>query len=211
MPVAGATQLTVANIFSGGCRRVSSVVPSLVILALILGMAPLLVPVPLAALAAILMRIGFSIVDWRLLACLHRIAPGHVVVMLATLGLTVLVDLNTAVAIGLIVAGLVRARQLEYLELDNVISLPVLDRSFYAGYPGMAEVDPHSARVGLVVLRGRLTVAPAGSWSRSSASTSGTTQWSSSIFPTPPTLAIPPPRSSINSSTRPRRRKPRSC
>ena len=159
MPAAGATQLTVANILSGGRTRVSSVVPSLLILALMLGMAPLVAPIPLAALAAILMRIGFRIIDWRLLARVHRIAPGHAVVMLATLVLTVLVDLITAVAIGLIVAGLVRARQLEYLELDNVISLPVLDRSFFAGYPGMAEVDPHSARVGLVALRGRFTVA----------------------------------------------------
>ena len=159
MPAAGATQLTVANILSGGRTRVSSVLPSLIILALMLGMAPLVEPIPLAALAAILMRIGFRIIDWRLLTRLHRIPRGHVLVMLATLGLTVFVDLITAVAIGLIVAGMVRARQLEYLELDNVISVPVLDRTFFAGFAGMAEVDPHSARVGLVVLRGSFTVA----------------------------------------------------
>jgi len=159
MPAAGATQLTVANILSGGRTRVSSVLPSLIILALMLGMAPLVEPIPLAALAAILMRIGFRIIDWRLLTRLHRIPRGHVIVMLATLGLTVFVDLITAVAIGLIVAGMVRARQLEYLELDNVISVPVLDRTFFAGFAGMAEVDPHSARVGLVVLRGSFTVA----------------------------------------------------
>lgn len=159
MPAAGATQLTVANILSGGRSRVSSVVPSLLILALMLGMAPLVEPIPLAALAAILMRIGWRIIDWRLLSRVHRIPRGHVVVMLVTLGLTVLVDLITAVAIGLIVAGMVRARQLEYLELDNVISVPVLDRTFFAGYSGMRDVDRHSARVGLVVLRGRFTVA----------------------------------------------------
>ena len=159
MPAAGATQLTVANILSGGRTRVSSVLPSLIILALMLGMAPLVEPIPLAALAAILMRIGFRIIDWRLLTRLHRIPRGHVIVMLATLGLTVFVDLITAVAIGLIVAGMVRAQQLEYLELDNVISVPVLDRTFFAGFAGMAELDPHSARVGLVVLRGSFTVA----------------------------------------------------
>lgn len=159
MPAAGATQLTVANILSGGRTRVSSVVPSVLILALMLGMAPLVEPIPLAALAAILMRIGWRIIDWRLLARVHRIPRGHVIVMLVTLSLTVFVDLITAVAIGLIVAGMVRARQLEYLELDNVISVPVLDRTFFAGFAGMAEVDPHSARVGLVVLRGSFTVA----------------------------------------------------
>ena len=157
MPAAGATQLTVANILSGGRSRVSSVLPSVLILALMLGMAPLVEPIPLAALAAILMRIGWRVIDWRLLVRLHRIPRGHVIVMLATLGLTIFIDLITAVAIGLIVAGLVRARQLEYLELDNVISVPVLDRTFFAGFAGMADVDPHSARVGLVVLRGSFT------------------------------------------------------
>ncbi len=159
MPAAGATQLTVANILSGGRTRVSSVVPSVLILALMLGMAPLVEPIPLAALAAILMRIGWRIIDWKLLVRAHRIPRGHLVVMLATLGLTVFIDLITAVAIGLIVAGLVRARQLESLELDNVISVPVLDRTFFAGHADMAEAGPHSARVGLVVLRGRFTAA----------------------------------------------------
>ena len=159
MPAAGATQLTVANILSGGRTRVSSVLPSVLILAVLLGLAPLVEPIPLAALAAILMRIGWRIIDWRLLTRMHRIPRGHLVVMLATLSLTVFIDLITAVAIGLIVAGMVRARQLEHLELDSVISVPVLDRTFFAGYAGMADVDPHSARVGLVVLRGRFTVA----------------------------------------------------
>ena len=159
MPAAGATQLTVANILSGGRTRVSSVVPPLLILALMLGMAPLVEPIPLAVLAAILMRIGWRIIDWRLLVRMHLIPRGHVIVMLATLCLTVFVDLITAVAIGLIVAGLVRARQLEYLELDNVISVPLLDRGFFAGHADMALEDPHSARVGLVLLRGRFTVA----------------------------------------------------
>ena len=159
MPAAGATQLTVANILSGGRTRVSSVVPSLLILALMLGMAPLVEPIPLAALAAILMRIGWRIIDWRLLVRVHRIPRRHLAIMMATLGLTVFVDLITAVAIGLIVAGMVRARQLEYLELDNVISVPLLDRTFFAGYAGMTEAGSHSARVGLVVLRGRFTAA----------------------------------------------------
>ena len=159
MPAAGATQLTVANILSGGRTRVSSVVPSLLVLALMVGMAPLVEPIPLAALAAILMRIGWRIIDWRLLVRVHRIPRGHVIVMLATLSLTIFIDLITAVAIGLIIAGMVRARQLEYLELDNVISVPVLDRTFFAGYAGLADVDPHSARVGLVVLRGSFTAA----------------------------------------------------
>ena len=50
--------------------------------------------------------------------------------MLITLGLTVFLDLVTAVAIGLIAAGMASARQFERLELDSVVSVPLLDRSF---------------------------------------------------------------------------------
>ena len=79
--------------------------------------------------------------------------------MVMTLGLTVFVDLVTAVAIGLIIAGMAHARQLEGLELDNVLSVPLLDRTFFAGLEGASTMDEYSARVGLVQLRGAFTVA----------------------------------------------------
>ena len=86
-----------------------------------------------------------------------------------------------AVAIGLIAAGMSHARRIERMELDSVVSVPILDRTFFgraegeAGGEGAprdetagaeepeAEVpgahDPWSARVGLVALKGSFTVA----------------------------------------------------
>ena len=51
-----------------------------------------------AVLAAIMMKVGWDIIDWPLLARIHRIRREHLFVMLLTLGLTVFVDLVTAVA-----------------------------------------------------------------------------------------------------------------
>ncbi len=65
----------------------------------------------------------------------------------------------TGGAVGLIAAGMVHARQLERFELQSVISVPLLDRDFFSGHAGMANADPGSARVGLVRLKGRFTVA----------------------------------------------------
>ena len=104
------------------------------------------------------MKVGWDIIDWRLLARVHRIQRTHLLVMLATLSLTVFVDLVTAVGIGLIAAGMANAQELEGLELDSVVSVPLLDQTFFSA-PDAAEVDPFSARVGLVAIRGRLTVA----------------------------------------------------
>ena len=110
-------------------------------------------------LAGILIKVGWDIIDWPLLAHLHRIRRDHLFVLVLTLGLTVFVDLVTAVAIGLIVAGMAHARQIESLELDNVLSVPLLDRVFFEGVEDAATMDDYSARVGLVALRGAFTVA----------------------------------------------------
>ena len=159
LPGAGATMGTVTNIRAGGSTQVSGILRAIFLLALVLGLGRFVEPIPHAALAGILMKIGWDVIDWRLLLRVHRIQRHHLFVMLMTLSLTVLVDLVTAVAIGLIAAGMAHARQLEGLELDSVVSVPLLDQTFFSGDKRMANVDPLSARVGLVALRGSFTVA----------------------------------------------------
>ena len=159
LPGAGATMGTVTNIRAGGTTQVSGILRAIMLLALVLGLGRLVEPIPHAALAGILMKIGWDVIDWRMLRRIHRIQAHHLFVMLMTLSLTVFVDLVTAVAIGLIAAGLAHARQLEGLELDSVVSVPVLDQKFFEGIERMAIADPLSARVGLVALRGSFTVA----------------------------------------------------
>ena len=159
VPGAGATMGTVTNIRAGGTTRMSGVLRALLLLALLLGLGRYVEPIPHAVLAGILMKVGWDIVDWRMVLRLHRIRREHLIVLLITLGLTVFVDLVTAVAIGLIAAGMAHARQLERLELDSVVSVPLLDQAFF-GHEDGAD-DPWSARVGLVALRGGFTVASA--------------------------------------------------
>ena len=158
LPGAGATMGTVTNIRSGGSTPASGVLRAVLLLALLLGLGRYVEPVPLAALAGVLMKVGWDIVDWRLLARVHALRREHLIVMLTVLALTVFVDLVTAVAIGLIAGGMVHARQLERLELDSVVSTPLLDRTL-PGLLGEEEEGAFAARAGLVALRGSLTVA----------------------------------------------------
>ncbi len=159
LPGAGATMGTVTNIRAGGLTQVSGALRAILLLALVLGLGRYVEPIPLAALAGVLMKVGWDIIDWRLLTRIHRIRREHLLVMLMTLGLTVFVDLVTAVAIGLIAAGMAHARQLEQLELDSVVSVPLLDRTFLTEPGEVAAADHYAARVGLVALRGSFTVA----------------------------------------------------
>ena len=157
LPGAGATLGTVVNLRAGGRTQVSGVVRAGILLALVLGLGRYVETIPLAALAGILMKVGWDIVDWRFITRLHRVQREHLIVMVVTMGLTVFVDLVTAVAIGLITAGMASARQFERLELDSVISVPLLDQTFFQD--GDPEADDFAARVGLVALRGSFTVA----------------------------------------------------
>ena len=159
LPGAGATMGTVTNIRAGGTTQVSGALRALLVLALLLGLGGFVEPIPHAVLAGILMKVGWDIIDWPLLTRIHRIRREHLLVMALTLGLTVFVDLVTAVAIGLIAAGMVHARQLEALELDSVVSVPILDHVFFAGEEGADAMDRYAARVGLVRLTGSFTVA----------------------------------------------------
>ena len=162
LPGAGATLGTVVNIRAGGRTQVSGVLRAAILLALVLGLGKYLQTIPHAVLAGILMKVGWDIIDWRFLTRILRVQREHLLVMLITLGLTVFLDLVTAVAIGLIAAGMASARQFERLELDSVVSVPLLDQSFLASQQDEEEdeeADAFSARVGLVALRGSFSVA----------------------------------------------------
>ncbi len=163
MPSAGVTVLTGANIRAGAKTRVSGILCAVILLAVVLGVGPFLEVIPHAALAAILMRISWDIIDWRFLTRMRQIEREHLVVMAVTLGLTVFVDLLTAVAVGLVVAGMIGARRFERLQLDKVVSVPLLDQTFlYADvdlFDLNDDVDMFAARTGLVGLKGSFTVA----------------------------------------------------
>ena len=158
-PGAGAALGTVANIQSGGQTAVSGVVRSAVLFALALGLGQFVEPIPLAALAAVLFKVGWDLTDKQTLFRIHRLRREHQFVLILVLGLTVLIDLITAVAIGLIAGAMVLARRQEEFESRNVISLPILDAHFFAGDNSMLGDDPFAARVGMVTMRGVLTVA----------------------------------------------------
>ena len=158
LPGAGSAPGTATNIRAGGATPLSGVLRAVLLLALLLGFGHLVEPIPLAALAAVLMKVGWDIVDWRLIARARHLRREHLIVMATVLALTVFVDLLTAVAIGLIASGMVHARQLERLELDSVVSTPLLDRTLL-GPQGEEEESAFAARAGLVALRGSLTVA----------------------------------------------------
>ncbi|BFM09426.1 SulP family inorganic anion transporter [Halioxenophilus aromaticivorans] len=121
---AGATMRTVVNIRSGGKTRISGMTHSLVLLAIVLGLSPLAAAIPHAVLAGILVKVGLDIVDWSYLKRAHTGPRWDFALMLLVLGLTVFVDLITAVAVGVVLAALAYVRQIAQLQIAQLQELP---------------------------------------------------------------------------------------
>jgi len=120
IPGAGATVRTVVNIRAGGCGRLSGATHAVVLFAVLLGLGPLVAWIPHAALAAILLKVGFDIIDWPYLKRLGRCPREIGAVVLTVTLLTVFVDLITAVMVGLVMHSLLSARRMSQAQMKNV-------------------------------------------------------------------------------------------
>ena len=120
LPGAGATMRTVVNIRAGGKTPISGSVHALALLAIVLGAGPLAENIPHAVLAGILIKVGIDIIDWKFLQRLHRAPMFVVVLMLLVFGLTVFVDLVTAVLAGVFLANIITVKRLADTQIAAV-------------------------------------------------------------------------------------------
>ena len=161
LPGAGATMRTVINVRAGGRTPLSGMVHSLLLLALVLGLGPLAEQVPHAALAGILIKVGWDIVDWGYLKRIRRAPLSSVVIMMLTLGLTVFVDLITAVAVGIIVASFVTASWLEREQLKGVRHIAHDDETETLSETERAALRRAAGKVAVTAMHGSFSFASA--------------------------------------------------
>lgn len=121
---AGATMRTVVNIRSGGKYNLSGMIHALVLLAIVLGLSPLAAQIPHAVLAGILVKVGLDIIDWSYLKRAHKGPRWDFALMLTVLGLTVFVDLITAVGVGVVFAALAYVKQIAQLQIEELKKIP---------------------------------------------------------------------------------------
>jgi SulP family sulfate permease len=120
LPGGGATMRTVTNLRAGGTTPLSGILHALFILAIVLWAGEYTAYIPVAVLAAILMHVGISIIDWNFLKRLHQVPLFSVGLMISTMVMSVAFDLVTAVLVGVFLANLVTIRRLSEIQLDNI-------------------------------------------------------------------------------------------
>ncbi|MFK8043796.1 SulP family inorganic anion transporter [Congregibacter sp.] len=126
---AGATMRTVINIRSGGVTRLSGMIHSVVLAAVVLGVGSVASVIPHAALAGVLVKVGMDIIDFSYLKRAHRGPRWDLALMALVLGLTVFVDLITAVGAGVVLAALAYVQQVAKIQLEELASRPYAQTS----------------------------------------------------------------------------------
>lgn len=119
MPGSGTTTPTVVNIRSGGTTRLSGMIHALFLLAVLFLLAPVAAQIPTAVLAGLLVRIGLNIIDFDYLRNALRGPKWDLFVMVLVVGLTVFVDLITAVGVGVVLSALGFVKRLADTQIDN--------------------------------------------------------------------------------------------
>jgi len=141
LPGAGATMRTIINVEAGGRSRLSGVIHGLFLAAVLLGLSALVQYVPRAVLAGLLVAVGVGIIDYRGFSHLRKVPQSDAFLMLFVLVLTVLTDLITAVAAGLILASFVFVKRVSEIMERQTTLTPVADE------PWADELTiPHSVR-----------------------------------------------------------------
>ncbi len=120
IPGAGATMGTVVNIQTGGRSALSGLTRAALLMIVVLWAADLTAHIPLAVLAGIAMKVGIDIIDWSFLKRAHRVSFKAAGIMYGVIGLTVFVDLITAVAIGVFIANLLTIERMSQLQSDAI-------------------------------------------------------------------------------------------
>ena len=120
IPGAGATMGTVVNIQAGGRSALSGLTRAVLLMIVVLGAAELTAQIPLAVLAGIALKVGFDIIDWAFLKRAHRVSLKAAAIMYGVIGLTVFVDLITAVAIGVFVANVLTIERMSRLQSASI-------------------------------------------------------------------------------------------
>ena len=154
LPGAGATMGTVVNIQAGGRTALSGVVRAMVLMLVVLLASPFASRIPLAVLAGIALKVGIDIIDWEFLKRAHHLSLKAAVITYGVILLTVLVDLITAVGIGVFVANVLTIDRMSALQSRRVKTISTTDDDVELSSEEQSLLDQAAGRVLLFQLAG---------------------------------------------------------
>jgi SulP family sulfate permease len=141
MPATGAIARTATNVKNGGRTPVAGMVHALTLLLITLFFGRWAGLIPLPTLAAILVVVSYHMSEWRTFRSELTAPKSDVAVLLTTFLLTVLVDLTTAIEVGMVLAAFLFMRR-----MAEVTNVSIVTRELADGSENEEENDPNSVR-----------------------------------------------------------------
>ncbi len=113
---------SVINVKSGGQGRLSSLVAGVFLMFLIVILGDIVVQIPMAALAGVMIMVSISTFDWNSIKTLHLLPRTDAVVMIVTV-ITVVFTHNLAIGVfaGIILSAIFFVSKISKVEIDSVL------------------------------------------------------------------------------------------
>jgi SulP family sulfate permease len=112
IPATGAIARTATNIKNGGRTPIAGITHAITVLLITLFFGRWAALIPMATLAGILLVVAYQMSEWRVFRAELTSRRSDVIVLLATFGLTVLVDLTVAIEVGMVLAAFLFMRRM---------------------------------------------------------------------------------------------------
>jgi SulP family sulfate permease len=162
---------TLLNVKTGGARtRISTIIAGVFLLALVTGLSPIMGQIPMVALAAVMMVVAVTTVDWHSVkpSTLKRMPVPETIVMGVTMAVVVITDnLAYGVIVGVVLAMVLFARRVAHvihvrrtMSLDGATahyevvgplffgsSNDLVDRFSYSEDPAAVTIDLSQAQI----------------------------------------------------------------
>lgn len=137
---AAATMRSVAAVKSGAKTRWAAILASGILALVLFKFTSFISQIPICVLAAILIKIGYDILDLKVLKVLKYAPKDDLYVLIAVLFLTVFYNLIFALGIGIILAALLYAKRIAD---DTNVKITHYNHLDYTPYEAKVEKDSH--------------------------------------------------------------------
>ncbi|PKR77616.1 sodium-independent anion transporter [Halalkalibacillus sediminis] len=111
---------SVINVKSGGTGRLSSLVAGVFLMFLIIALGNVVVQIPMAALAGVMIMVSIGTFDWSSLTNIHRVPKSDATVMVVTVGTVVIThDLSKGVLAGVLLSAIFFAAKISKVSIEE--------------------------------------------------------------------------------------------
>lgn len=147
IPATGAIARTAANVKNGGRTPVAGMVHAITLLLILLFLMPYASMIPMSCLAAILIMVAYNMSGWKTFVRMIKTAPkSDILVLVATLLLTVFFDLVVAIEIGMVMAAfLFMKRMSDVAEVTHWVYKEDLDMNEISEHTDLKQVPKNTS------------------------------------------------------------------